>query len=85
VDLPAAAAAAPFSDLGDEEPGEEGDHRQEVGDVHEPVSGVRDVHRPRCSQAYAFAWDSSQRARLVKPTITASIQYWERTASLAWS
>jgi hypothetical protein len=34
---------------------------------------------------YWFAWDSSQSARLVKPTITASIQYWERIASFASS
>jgi hypothetical protein len=34
---------------------------------------------------YAFDCDSSQRAKLVKPTITASIQYWERTASRALS
>jgi hypothetical protein len=32
-----------------------------------------------------FAWDSSHRARLVKPTITPSIQYCERTASRARS
>ena len=39
------------------------------------MSGVRDYHW--------FAWDSSHRARLVKPTMIASIQYWERTASFA--
>jgi hypothetical protein len=33
----------------------------------------------------AFDCDSSQRARLVNPTMIASIQYWERTASLALS
>jgi len=32
-----------------------------------------------------FDCESSQRARLVKPTITASIQYCERTASFASS
>ena len=33
----------------------------------------------------AFADDSSHSARLVKPTITASIQYCERTACFASS
>jgi hypothetical protein len=32
-----------------------------------------------------FACDSSQSARLVNPTMIASIQYWERTASRALS
>src|SRR5688572_4952866 len=85
VGLHAAAAAAPFFDLRDEEPGEERDHGQEVRGVDEPVSGVGEVHRLRCSQDQALACESSHRARLVNPTITASIQYWERTASLASS
>src|SRR5918996_106251 len=82
VGLRAAAAAAPLPDLRDEEPGEERDHGQEIRGVDEPVSGVREVHRLRCSQAQALACDSSHSARLVNPTMTASIQYWERTASL---
>ena len=31
---------------------------------------------------HQLTWESSQRARQVKVTITVSIQYWERTASL---
>src|SRR5918992_4227875 len=85
VALRAAAAAAPLSDLRDEKPGEERDYGQEIRGVDEPVSGVREVHRLRCSQAQALACDSSHSARLVNPTMTASIQYWERTASLARS
>jgi hypothetical protein len=48
--------------------------------VHGPEADAKRVSHP-----YRFAWASSQSARLVKPTITASIQYWERTASLASS
>src|SRR5918999_6029768 len=54
----AAPAAPPLPDLGDDQPDQEGRHRQEVGDVHQPVSGVGEVHRLRWSQAQAFAWDS---------------------------
>src|SRR5918992_609023 len=81
----AAAAPAPFLDLGDDQPRQERHHGQEVGDVDQPVSDVGEVHPVRCSQAHALACDSSHSARLVKPTITASIQYWERTARRALS
>ena len=39
----------------------------------------------RRSSPQVFACDSSQSASVVKPTITASIQYCERTASRALS
>ncbi len=40
---------------------------------------------PRALERHWFACASSQMASVVKPTITASIQYWERTASRRWS
>jgi hypothetical protein len=81
-----AAPLAAAAQLGPTEPGEEAHHRREVGGVDEPVAGVRE--EGHCPSGYALAarywlpWESSQSARLVKPTITASIQYCERTASL---
>ena len=68
--------ATSLPDLRDAQPDQEGDHGQEVSDRGEPVAGVGDL------EGHAFADDSSHSARLVKPTITASIQYCERTACL---
>src|SRR3954447_22581510 len=69
----------PVSNLHHGQPQQEADDRREVREADEPVASVGD----RWHQV--FACESSHRARLVKPIITASIQYCERTASLALS
>src|SRR5215218_5794829 len=73
----AAAAVAALAELCDREPGEEGHDRQEVGDRRDPVAGVG--YRWR----HVFASDTSHTASSVNPSITPSIQYWERTACFA--
>jgi uncharacterized protein YbcI len=74
--VPLAVLFPALPDLRDAQPGQEREHGHEVGDRRDPVAGVRD------QEGHEFADDSSHSARLVKPTITASIQYCERTASL---
>jgi hypothetical protein len=61
-----------------------------IGDFHNPQSRPRVplCHFPTQPQlagaaAYAPAWRNSQSASSVKPTMMPSIQYCERTASLA--
>ena len=49
-----------------------------------PDASRRRPASARLRLSYVPACASSQSARLVKPTITASIQYCERTASLAF-
>jgi len=50
---------------------------QERDQIHEPVAGVSDDQDPHHA---VFAWERSHRASVVKPTITISSQYCERTA-----
>jgi glutamyl-tRNA synthetase len=70
-----AAALAAVAEL------EQGDHHHERdqvgGHVDRPVAGVGDDE----GQGHGFKADSSHRPREVKPTITTSIQYWDRVAS----
>src|SRR5215216_1074413 len=68
------AAAAP---LADEHGDDQRDDRHDVQQLREPVAGVSE-------HGHRLPSDSSQRPKLVKPTITASIQYCERTAN-RWS
>src|SRR5205823_275638 len=68
----------PVRDL---EPHDEDDHRpEEDRQIDQHVAGVSQHEMDR-ERAHWFTAESSQRPRLVKPTITTSIQYWERVAS----
>src|SRR3954468_5366231 len=58
----------------DAQPEAEPDDRHQVDDRIGPVACVCDGNHQ------TSAWDSSHNASDVKPTITPSIQYWERTA-----
>src|SRR5688572_16655548 len=72
-----ASPGAPVLDRGEGQPQGESDDRDQVDDRLQPVPGVRDHER------HAFTSDRSQRASDVKPTITPSIQYCDRTACRA--
>src|SRR4029453_2639679 len=66
------ASSAALPKLGDPQPDQEADHREEVGDAGQPVAGVCD------RQGHVFDSDTSQIASIGKPSITPSTQYGER-------
>src|SRR5215211_3244632 len=74
-----AALAAAVLDRRVGQPEAEADDGHEVHDRLEPVACVRE------GQGHAFAFERSHRASEVKPTITNSSQYCDRTASRASS
>jgi len=66
----------------DPEPNHQHEHGHEHRRVREHVArmGERDPDEHR----HWFAWDSSHNPKVVKPTITASIQYWDWVAMRAF-
>src|SRR4051812_12471433 len=72
--FPLAPLPAPVPDRRDAQPEAEPHDRDQVDDRLDPVARMCE------GDGHAFACDSSQRASDVKPTITPSIQYWDRTA-----
>src|SRR5215216_4629058 len=76
------AALAAVAQLPDREHPDEQDERSEVGQLHEPVAGVRERRG-----GHPFAAESSQRPRHVKHTMRSSMTICERVAArwLPWT
>src|SRR5215217_612076 len=74
INVRASHSSSPVLPPADEEQQDHDDQRRGVEDLHQPVACVGE------HDAHPLDSESSQRPRLVKPIITASIQYCERTA-----